>query len=155
VLVEAHVVSFATGSVDVRPVDDLGLRYRHSDLRPSDIVARATFRTSPGDPAEGEDLMREVTRWRKAHQPGGTLNAGSVFKNPPDDAAGRLIESAGLKGLTVGGARVSERHANFIEADRRATASDIRTLVREVRRRVRDHLGVDLEPEIAFVGPFD
>ena len=155
VLMDSLVVSFATATVEIRPVEDLGLRYRHSDLGPSDIVARATFHTSPGDPAAGEGIMREVTRWRKANQPGGTLNAGSVFKNPPDDAAGRLVEKAGLKGLSVGGARVSERHANFIEADRRATASDIRALVREVRRRVRDVSGVDLEPEIAFVGPFD
>ena len=98
--------------------------------------------------------MREITRWRREHQPGGTLNAGSVFKNPPGDAAGRLIDSLGLKGLRVGGISVSERHANFFVAEAGASAQDLYDLVAEVRRRVWEGAGVPLEPEVCFVGHF-
>jgi UDP-N-acetylmuramate dehydrogenase len=104
---------------------------------------------------EGEQLMREITAWRRSHQPGGTFNAGSVFKNPPNDHAGRLIDAAGLKGYRCGGVAVSERHANFFVADADATATDVRRLVEDVRLRVLDRFGVDLEPEIRFVGDFD
>jgi UDP-N-acetylmuramate dehydrogenase len=90
-------------------------------------------------------------RWRREHQPGGA-NAGSVFSNPPGDSAGRLIDAAGLKGLRVGGASVSEKHANFIVADSTATANDVRNLLDEVRRRVRDATGIVLETEVRLVG---
>ena len=98
--------------------------------------------------------MREITAWRKEHQPGGTLNAGSVFKNPPGDAAGRLIDQVGLKGLRVGGVAVSQRHANFFTAEGDASAQDVFDLVHEVQKRVRISTGITLQPEIRFVGDF-
>ena len=90
-------------------------------------------------------------RWRREHQPGGA-NAGSVFRNPPDDSAGRLIDACGLKGLRVGGAYVSEKHANFFQADSDATAGDVRRLVLEVRDRVEAATGIRLVPELQMVG---
>ncbi len=90
-------------------------------------------------------------RWRREHQPGGQ-NAGSVFRNPPGDSAGRLIDAAGLKGLRVGGAVVSEKHANFFQADAGATADDVLDLVAEVQRRVAKASGVELVPELHVVG---
>lgn len=153
-LVTARVVDLRTGEVHDRAAGELGLGYRHSDLVETDLVVEATFRTIPRSRREAEAVMREITRWRREHQPGGTLNAGSVFKNPPGDAAGRLIDSLGLKGLRVGGVSVSERHANFFVADAGASAQDVYDLVAQVRRRVREESGVDLEPEIRFVGAF-
>lgn len=154
-LIDADVLSIGTGARSARTPSDLSLAYRHSALADDDVVLSARFRFEAGDRPEGERRMRAVTRWRKDHQPGGTLNAGSVFKNPPGDAAGRIIDSLGLKGFTVGGARVSDRHANFFEAGPEATAADVHRLVGEVRRRVREETGIDLSPEIRFVGRFD
>ena len=94
----------------------------------------------------------EIRRWRREHQPLGLPSAGSVFRNPPGDSAGRLIDSLGLKGRRIGGAVVSEKHANFIVNDQRGTASDVRRLAEAVRAEVRDRLGVELAFEIAFAG---
>jgi UDP-N-acetylmuramate dehydrogenase len=154
VLMTATVVTTG-GVVDERTPTDLGLSYRHSNLGPRQIVLNADFTFTPGTPADGEARMREVIRWRRINQPGGTLNAGSVFKNPPGDAAGRIIDEIGLKGLRVGGASVSVRHANFFVADEGATARDVRTLVETVRATVRDRSGIELEPELEFVGEFE
>jgi UDP-N-acetylmuramate dehydrogenase len=154
-LLEAEILDLSSGSIATHPAAGLDLSYRHSNVRSDQVVLGARFHTSAGDPHVGEARLREITRWRKAHQPGGTLNAGSVFKNPPGDAAGRIIDALGLKGLTVGGASVSERHANFFVASARATPSDLHRLVAEVRRRVREATGIDLEPEIVFVGDFE
>lgn len=154
-LVEAEILELSDGSVAFRATAALDLGYRRSNLTSDQVVLGARFRTSAGDPRAGETRLREITRWRKIHQPGGTLNAGSVFKNPPGDAAGRIIDALGLKGLTVGGASVSERHANFFVASADATPSDLHRLVAEVRRRVRDATGIELEPEIVFVGDFE
>lgn len=152
VLVDATVLDATRGMVDVRRVGDLDLSYRHSSVGSSDVVIEARFDFEPGDPAQGETLMREVTRWRKEHQPGGTYNAGSVFKNPPGDSAGRIIDSLGLKGTRVGDVAVSEKHANFFVAGPAATASDLYRLVFEVQRLVAARTGVQLEPEIQFEG---
>ncbi|HSG79092.1 MAG TPA: UDP-N-acetylmuramate dehydrogenase [Acidimicrobiia bacterium] len=144
-------------SVAVREADRaaLDMAYRHTNVAADDLVLSARFRTEPVEPAVAEARIREITRWRKEHQPGGTLNAGSVFKNPPGDAAGRIIDEAGLKGLSVGGASVSERHANFFVAGPDARPSDVHGLVQEVRRRVLDVAGIDLEPEVRFIGAFE
>lgn len=153
-LVSARVVDLLSGSLGDRSAADLELAYRHSNLADTDMVLAATFRTVARSQEEGEAIMREITRWRKQHQPGGTLNAGSVFKNPPGDSAGRLIDSLGLKGLRMGGVSVSERHANFFVAEAGASPQDVFDLVAEVRRLTKERAGVDLEPEVRFAGPF-
>ncbi|MGH9039491.1 MAG: UDP-N-acetylmuramate dehydrogenase, partial [Acidimicrobiia bacterium] len=107
---------------------DLHLGYRRSLIRPTQLVVAATFAVDPDDPAVSESRIDEVVRWRRANQPGGS-NAGSVFTNPPGDSAGRLVDSCGLKGLAVGGVRVSERHANFFQAEPGACADDVVRLV--------------------------
>jgi UDP-N-acetylmuramate dehydrogenase len=134
-----------------RDVADLELDYRHSNLRPSEVVTAAEFTVTRDDPAACEARVAEIVRWRREHQPGGQ-NAGSVFRNPPGDSAGRLIDAAGLKGLRVGGAVVSEKHANFFQADAGATARDVLDLVAEVQRRVAKASGVELVPELHVVG---
>ena len=97
--------------------------------------------------------LDDIRRWRQAHQPLGMPSAGSVFRNPPGpDSAGRIIEELGLKGRRVGGASVSEKHANFIVNDKAGTASDVRRLADEVRAVVRDQRGIELQPEIVFAG---
>lgn len=151
----AEVVDASTGITARRTAKELAMAYRHSNIEATHLVIRASFRFEEGSKDAGEVRLREITRWRREHQPGGTLNAGSVFKNPPGDAAGRLIDSLGLKGYRVGGVAVSERHANFFVADREATAADLRRLIRAVQSRVKEATGVDLEPEIRLVGDFD
>jgi UDP-N-acetylmuramate dehydrogenase len=153
-LLDAEVMDAGTGAITTRDVAGLDLSYRHSNLTDTDIVLSARYRSIARDPAEAEALIREITRWRREHQPGGTLNAGSVFKNPPGDAAGRIIDAVGLKGYRRGGASVSERHANFFVAEAGACAQDIYDLVWAVRRRVGEAVGVWLEPEIRFAGDF-
>ena len=134
-----------------RDVVDLELEYRHSNLRPSEVVTAAEFTVTRDDPAACEARVAEIVRWRREHQPGGQ-NAGSVFRNPRGDSAGRLIEAAGLKGLRVGGAVVSDKHANFFQAEAGATARDVLDLVAEVQRRVAETTGVELVPELHVVG---
>jgi UDP-N-acetylmuramate dehydrogenase len=155
VLIEAEVFDLKTGHLTVRPPASLVLEYRHSAIRSTEVVVAASFATSAGATAIGEASMLEITRWRRAHQPGGTLNAGSVFKNPPGDAAGRIIDAAGLKGMSVGGASVSDKHANFFVAKPGTRAVDVYRLVREVAARVKEVTGIDLAPEIQFAGNFE
>jgi UDP-N-acetylmuramate dehydrogenase len=107
------------------------------------------------EPAAVKERMESYRRHRAETQPGALQNAGSVFKNPSGDHAGRLVEAAGLKGFRVGGAAVSELHANFFVADDGARAQDVFDLVHEVRTRVADLFGIDLEPEIRFIGEFE
>jgi len=154
-LISAAVIDRTTGTRSVRTAVELSLSYRHSNLGPDDLVTSARFSTSPCTRTDAEARIREITRWRKQHQPGGTFNAGSVFKNPPGDAAGRLIDAAGLKGFRCGGVAVSEMHANFFVADEDAVAQDVWDLVWAVRTRVFESAGVWLEPEIRFAGLFE
>lgn len=154
VLAEAIVVDLASGSLSKRSVQSLELSYRHSNLTASEIVVQGTFVTSPGDPQELEQEIRSITRWRKAHQPGGTLNAGSVFKNPEGDSAGAIIDRCGLKGRTVGPVGVSQVHANFLVAAPDATAANIHAFVFEIQSTVLGLTQVELEPEIRFLGSF-
>jgi UDP-N-acetylmuramate dehydrogenase len=152
ILVRAWVRDLAGGgTTEVRDVEQLRYSYRCSDLGPTDVVTEAEFRARADAPEVCEARLAEVVRWRREHQPGGA-NAGSVFRNPPGDSAGRLIDAAGLKGLRVGGAVVSAKHANFFQAECGATADDVACLVETVRARVADATGVVLEPELTMVG---
>ena len=153
-LIDATVFDTFTGQIAARDPEQLDLSYRHSSLTGDHIVLRARFRTIVRPKSESETLMREITAWRKEHQPGGTFNAGSVFKNPPGDAAGRIIDSLGLKGFQVGGVAVSERHANFFVAEDDATAQDVYDLVLAIQRIVKERTGMLLVPEIRFIGDF-
>lgn len=154
-LLSARIMSRTTGRRHDRTNDTFEFAYRRSNIGPDDIVLSARFSTDPCERAAAEKRIREITRWRKDHQPGGTFNAGSVFKNPPNDAAGRLIDEAGLKGYRRGGVAVSEMHANFLIADEHATAQNVWDLVWAVRRRVGESAGVWLSPEIQFAGRFE
>ena len=154
-LLSARIVNRTTGDRHDRTVDALDFAYRHSNVGRDEIVISARFSTEPCGSSGAETRIREITRWRKDHQPGGTFNAGSVFKNPPGDAAGRLIDSVDLKGYRRGGVAVSEMHANFLVADEDATAQDVWDLVWAVRRRVGESTGVWLTPEIEFAGAFE
>lgn len=151
-LLTAQLIDLESGRSDERSAADLDLSYRHSNVAASEIVVSARFEGYQGDPSAGKEKMREITRWRKEHQPGGTLNAGSVFKNPEGVAAGELIDELGLKGMSVGGVSVSEKHANFFVAGPEATADDIYRLVHLVKDTVFELSGTKLEPEIQFVG---
>lgn len=153
-LESVRVVNLRLGRLDERKPDELDLEYRHSNLQPDEIVTFATFATEPGDEEAIAATMRDIIRWRRDHQPGGTLNAGSVFKNPPGDSAGRIIDSLDLKGTRIGGAHVSTKHANFFVADEGVKAQEVYDLVWEIRRRVGAELGVWLQPEVEFAGPF-
>jgi len=151
-LVKAAVIDLVTGTVHESTTPTLDLSYRHSNLKPSDLVLEAVFEGAPGDPMAGAEEMRRITRWRRDHQPGGTFNAGSVFKNPPGEPAGALIDRLGLKGTKVGDVAVSEKHANFFVAGPAATSADILRLVQKVKDMVFEMTGTKLEPEIQFVG---
>jgi len=139
------------GSTRTWTKDELALGYRSSALHVGDVVLAARLRLSRGDAAEAEARVRDVVRWRREHQPGGA-NAGSVFRNPPEDHAARLIEAAGCKGLRFASARVSDKHANFIQADATGRADDVFTLLSLVRDRVLEHSGVTLLSEHRFIG---
>ncbi len=151
VLVAVTVVDLRNGDVEQRPAEALDLRYRHSALEAHEVVADARLRLAFGNRAESERTLSEIVRWRREHQPGGQ-NAGSVFTNPAGDSAGRLIDGAGCKGLRVGTASVSTKHANFIQADPGGSADDVLAVMQEVRARVTERTGVVLEPETHLVG---
>ena len=151
VIIGARVIDLDDGRVRDVARTQLGLGYRRSAIAPRAVVLAATFAGRPDDPGACAARIDEIVRWRREHQPGGQ-NAGSVFTNPPGDSAGRLIEAAGCKGLRVGGAVVSEKHANFFVADPGARAADVYELIDVVRRRVRDATGVELHTELHLVG---
>ena len=154
VLTSASILDTRFGSISDQGPADLRFGYRVSNVSGRDLVLGASFSVRPGAVDQMSALMREAIRWRRDNQPGGTLNAGSVFRNPPGDAAGRIIDSLGLKGIRRGGAHVSVRHANFFVADPGAIAQDVYDLVHAVRTRVRDETGIVLEPEVRFAGRF-
>jgi UDP-N-acetylmuramate dehydrogenase len=154
-------VEIATaGGSERRTPDQLGFEYRKSNLKPREIVSRASFGLAPADTDEVKATLAGMREQRKAAQPSGIKTFGSTFKNP-DDAraqgrtAGMLLEAAGCRGLQVGGARFSEKHANFVENMGDATTADVLNLMREGRRRVREKFGVELEAEVQLLGDAD
>jgi UDP-N-acetylmuramate dehydrogenase len=152
VLVHARAVDLGGEAREVEyEASDLRFGYRHSALGALEVVTAAEFAVAPAPADDCEATVAEVVHWRREHQPGGA-NAGSVFQNPPNDSAGRIIDAAGLKGLRVGAAVVATKHANFFQAEPGATADDVFRLVTEVRRRVHDATGVDLQPELKMIG---
>jgi len=132
---------------------NLGLRFRGSDLNDQHIVLSATLRLTRGDKAEGESRLAEIVKWRRENQPGGQ-NAGSVFVNPVSGAssAGALIDGLGLRGHRIGTASISDKHANFIQADEDGNADDVVELMTFVRQRVIESHGIELRSEIRLVG---
>jgi UDP-N-acetylmuramate dehydrogenase len=160
VLVSARVLD-AAGTESIVPAADLGLAYRDSRFKHTgpgalaELVLDATFQLSPADPEVIKARLDDIRRWRQAHQPLGLPSAGSVFRNPEGDSAGRLIEASGLKGHRIGGAVVSEKHANFIVNDQKGTAADVRRLADQVRAVVAERHGVELAFEIEFLGDWE
>ena len=151
ILVRALVVS-PEGSGWLTP-EELGLEYRHSLVRPDQVVARVEYRLVPRPVAEIKAEVADLVARRKATQPTNKRTFGSVFKNPPGElGAGRMLELCGLKGFAVGGAVVSPRHANFVENAGDATSEDCLGLMREARRRAYEQFGVELEHEVVFLG---
>jgi UDP-N-acetylmuramate dehydrogenase len=142
----------ADGRLETLAGERLDFGYRRSGLPADFLVTAVTFRLSAAHPEAIARRLAEIRDHRVASQPQGTANAGSIFKNPPGHAAGRLIEAAGLKGRRVGGAHISERHANFIVNDGGARATDVQALMAEAQRAVWEQSGVWLEPEIRLVG---
>jgi UDP-N-acetylmuramate dehydrogenase len=132
-------------------VDRLGYGYRRSTVGASQIVLEADLAVHPGSAEEERAGVSDIVKWRREHQPGGS-NAGSVFTNPEGDSAGRLIEAAGLKGFRLGTAHVSEKHANFIQADKGGRADDVRALMEHVRAAVHQQSGIELAAEVRLLG---
>jgi UDP-N-acetylmuramate dehydrogenase len=159
-LVAATVVDLRDASVSQRSVASLGLGFRRSGLTEHEVVVAARLALRAGDRDEAEARIAEIVAWRRANQPGGQ-NAGSVFVNPRPEAAGKLIDDCGLRGLRIGSAEVSTKHANFIQADDGGRAADVVAVMRAVRERVLAERGVLLRSEIRLVGfpaedpPFD
>jgi len=158
-VLESADVLLADGTEARVPVAELGLGYRESRFKgqpaegPGEVVLGARFGLEPASADEIKARLDDIRHWRQAHQPLGLPSAGSSFRNPsPDVSAGELIDRAGLKGLQEGGATVSEKHANFIVNDRKGTAADVRRLMDRVRATVLESSGVELVPEIVFVG---
>jgi UDP-N-acetylmuramate dehydrogenase len=149
-------VCTAAGS-DRREPDALGFAYRSSNLGAAEVVARASFRLSPADPEQVKATLAGMRERRREAQPSGIKTFGSTFKNPEGPGvegrtAGQLLEAAGCRGLRVGGARLSEKHANFVENEGTATTADVLELMAEGRRRVHERFGVLLEPEVQQLG---
>jgi UDP-N-acetylmuramate dehydrogenase len=149
------VVADAAGTRTLT-VDELDLSYRHSGLTPGQVVAQVRFRLEPRPVEEIRATVADLLARRKATQPTTKRTFGSVFKNPAGErGAGALIEACGLKGHRIGGAVISERHANFIENAGGATSAEALALMAEARRRVHAEFGIELEHEVRLLGPLE
>jgi UDP-N-acetylmuramate dehydrogenase len=144
-------VDLLSGRGGTDDVARLQYGYRSSSVGPAEVVVEAELAVTRADAGEEQAVLSSIVRWRREHQPGGS-NAGSVFANPPGAPAGKLIEEAGLKGFRLGSAHVSEKHANFIQADKGGRADDVRALMDHVRAGVLAHSGVPLSAEVRLLG---
>jgi UDP-N-acetylmuramate dehydrogenase len=150
-LVGVRLVDLRSGEDGRVTAASLDLGYRRSSVQPHQVVVSAELALADGDPEQGTALIAEIVAWRREHQPGGP-NAGSVFANPEGDSAGRLVEEVGAKGLRLGTATVSPKHANFIQADEGGRADDVFALMEEVRARVLAGTGIALRTETRCIG---
>jgi UDP-N-acetylmuramate dehydrogenase len=152
-LARAEIFDLHTQVCEWRPADSLGLRFRGSSLGDHEIVLTAHLILAAGDVERSEREIAEIVRWRRENQPGGQ-NAGSVFVNPiPGElSAGELIDRVGLRGFRIGGAFVSDKHANFIQAGDGATAADVKAVIDAVRDTVARETGFELRSEVRLVG---
>jgi UDP-N-acetylenolpyruvoylglucosamine reductase len=158
-VLEEVTVCTAAGADQRRP-EALGFRYRSSNLGDREVVSGASFALADSNPAEVKTTMAEMRRRRKEAQPSGIKTFGSTFINPDDPraegrSAGQLLDAAGCRGLQVGGARLSPKHANFVENTGAATTADILGVMAEARRQVHERFGVLLEPEVQVLGEVD
>lgn len=151
ILVESDVV-LRSGALQTLSLEALGYTYRHSELPEGCVVVSATFRGFAKEPAAIGAEMDRIAAEREASQPLRSKTGGSTFKNPPGHKAWQLVDEAGCRGLKVGGAQVSEKHTNFLINTGGATSADIEALGEEVRRRVKEKSGVELQWEIQRVG---
>ena len=156
----AWVEVVTPSGTDRRVPDDLGFSYRRSNLGAREIVARAAFALEPAEPEDVKATLAGMRARRKAAQPSGIKTFGSTFKNPHDPraegrSAGVLLDEAGCRGLSSGGARFSDKHANFVENPGNASTADVIALMAEGRRRVRERFGVELEAEVQLLGDLD
>ena len=161
-ILESADVLLADGTEARLPAGELGLGYRDSRFKhvgPSglaEIVIGARFRLAAASEADIKARLDDIRKWRQAHQPLGLPSAGSTFRNPAEGpSAGALIDAAGLKGMREGGATVSEKHANFLVNDQRGTATDVRRLLDRVRATILEINGVELVPEVVFLGDWE
>lgn len=150
-LVRYDWIDLASDAGGTDGVTRLAYGYRSSSVAATQVVVAAELAVTPGSAEEEQAAVSAIVRWRREHQPGGS-NAGSVFTNPEGDSAGRLIEAAGLKGFRLGTAHVSEKHANFIQADKDGRADDVHALMGHVREVVAEHSGVVLQAEVRLLG---
>jgi UDP-N-acetylmuramate dehydrogenase len=155
VIESVDVFGLSEGRARRVPDSEVGFSYRRSAFPPNTVVIGATVLLAPGEPSDIRAHMDEARAWRRRTQPLAEPNCGSVFTNPPGDHAARLIEEAGAKGRRVGLVSVSTKHANFIVAADGATATDVVTLIGEIRDLVAERSGVRLEPEVRIVGDLD
>lgn len=152
-LVDVQMVSLKSGQVRTVPVESLGLHFRGSALSAHHVVLSVRLRTTETTVEKGTALINSIVSWRREHQPGGR-NAGSVFVNPSpgEGSAGALIDASQLRGFAVGGASVSDKHANFIQASDTATAEDVLAVMSHVQKTIAETNGVLLRSEVALVG---
>jgi UDP-N-acetylmuramate dehydrogenase len=148
------------GGTGRRTPEQLGFAYRRSNLEPGEVVARASFALAPASAEAVKATLADMRTRRKAAQPSGIKTFGSTFKNPDDPqaegrTAGQLLDAAGCRGLRIGGAGFSAKHANFIENHGNATTADVVAVMAEGRRRVSERFGIDLEPEVQALGPVE
>ncbi len=144
-------IDLRSGSHFSLSLDQLNFSYRNSSISSGQIIVKVVLGLREGNVEESASEISEIVRWRVENQPGGQ-NAGSVFTNPENESAGRLIEAAGCKGLRIGTAYVSEKHANFIQVEHGGKSEDVAALIQEVRNQVFEKFGVKLDSENHFLG---